>query len=409
MKAFKKNKVASLIYVSIVLYILAMFLPVLQAQGKVFNIIIFASFSCYFIGILFKKTISIYTIATIALITLFDYLIYKTQWMHYTTLINKMLLLYEFWFPVFFSLELFPNKSVYNHDNLKILLRIFLIVYSITCITTIIGNIKYSIPSRYLATSDIEATLAYKYRSENIGGFGFCYISLFVTPLLICLYKQTKRRILAIPMLLSYICVFCSQYLILILILGIMTVLVAFEKMDIKKKILFILGIIVIFSFAALNLDNVFIWLISTTRNQETLQRRIQEIYYVTKMNSTSTFSDVYLRQEVYRKSWILFLDNPLIGGWFNSNIGGHSEILDLMGSMGLFGILFLLIILWTIKCGINPYYSELEARNKRIIKLMLLAMLMLIFLNPVLSSKEIGMAVFIVLLFIDYLEYHLS
>ena len=189
----------------------------------------------------------------------------------------------------------------------------------------------------------------------------------------------------------------------------IMTVLVAFEKMDIKKKILFILGIIVIFSFAALNLDNVFIWLISTTRNQETLQRRIQEIYYVTKMNSTSTFSDVYLRQEVYRKSWILFLDNPLIGGWFNSNIGGHSEILDLMGSMGLFGILFLLIILWTIKCGINPYYSELEARNKRIIKLMLLAMLMLIFLNPVLSSKEIGMAVFIVLLFIDYLEYHLS
>lgn len=409
MKAGNKNRVTNLIYVSIVLYVLVMCLPVLQAQSAVFNTIILMSFACFVIGVLSTRTISIYIVISIALITLFDYLIFKTQWPDYTSLPNKMLLLYEFWFPVLFSLELFSNKRVYNHDNLKMILEAFLFIYSITCITTIIGNMNYDIPSRWLATADIEKTLAYKYRNENIGGFGFCYLSLFVTPLLIYLYKQTKKKIIVIPLALSYICAFCSQYFILILILAIITVMVFFNEMNSGKKTVFIIGIVVFFLFVVINIDTIFKCLISATQNQEVLQRRIQDIYYIIKKDSTFTFSDVHLRQEVYRKSLRLFLDNPLTGGWFNSNIGGHSEILDLIGSMGLLGILLLLAILWIIKRGIATYYFKLNAKNKEIIKLMLITMLMLAFVNPILSSREIGMCFFIVLLFIDKMEYHIA
>ena len=409
MKTSNKNNVSNLIYASIVLYILVMCLPVLQAKSRVYNIIVFASFACFIMGVLLNKKISIYTIATIVLITLFDYLIFKTQWSDYTTLINKMFLLYEFWFPVLFSLELFPNKSVYNHDNLKILFRIFLIAYSITCITTIIGNMNYDMPSRWLATMDIKGTLAYKYRRENIGGFGFCYLSLFVAPLLIYLYKQTKKKIIVIPLVLSYICAFFSQYSILILFLAIITILIIFEKMNIRNKVIFIIGIFIFFLFVATNLNTIFVWLISITQNHEVIHRRIQEIYYATKTNSISISSDIHIRQELYGKSWRLFLNNPFIGGWFNSNVGGHSEILDLMGSMGLFGILFLLIILWTVKKGIKSYYFNLDDGNKRIGKLMLGAMVMLGSLNSILSSREIGMVFFIVLLFIDNMKYYLS
>ena len=407
--ASNKNSVTSLIYVSIVLYILAMCLPVLQAQGIVFNIIVFASFTCFIMGILSKRTISIYIVVIIALITVFDYLLFKTQWSDYTTLRNKMLLLYEFWFPILIIFELFSNKNIYNHESLKMVLGVFLIVYSISCITTIIGNMNYDIPSRWLATADIEKTLAYKYRNENIGGFGFCYLSLFVTPLLIYLYKQTKKKIIVIPLVLSYICAFFSQYFILIFILAIITVLVFLNEMTVGKRTVFIIGMVGVSLFIVANIDAIFNWIISATQNQEVLQKRIQDIYYIIKKDSASAFSDLHLRLEVYGKSFRLFLDNPLTGGWFNSNIGGHSEILDLMGSMGLFGVVLLFAILWTIKKGIAPYYFDLDIRNKKKIKLMLINLLMLAFLNPVLSSREIGIAFFITFLCIDNLKYHLS
>lgn len=405
MKVSCENRVSSLIYISIGLYVLVMCLPVLQAQSILLNAIVFVCFACFILGVLSTRAVSIHFVIFVTLITVFDFLIFETQWSDYTSLPNKMLLLYEFWFPAIVSLELISNREIYSHDRLETILTFFLIAYLITCVTTAIGNLKYDIPSRWLATGTIDKALAYKYKLENIGGFGFCYLSLFVAPLLIYLYKQTKKSILMIPLVLSYVCAICSQYFILILILAIITVLALFREMTARKKAVFLFCTGVLFIIAGLNFDGLLNWLISVTQNQEVLQKRIQDVYYVIKGGSTFTYTDLQLRQNVYLESWKAFLENPLTGGWFHSRIGGHSEILDLMGSMGLLGVMLLFSILWTIKWGMAPCYFKLDNSNKKVIKLMLIILLLLATLNPIFSSREIGIAFFVVLLFVDTLE----
>lgn len=396
-----KLRLPSCLYLSAALYICVLCLPVLQAWGTVCNMLIFLSFLIFLVGIFTKRTVNLHTIITILLITIFNYLIYKTQWTDYTTLANKMFMLFEFWFPAIFSIELFANKNVYNENMIRSLLVIFLVVYSITCITTIIGNMNYDTPSRWLATGALESSLTFKYRSENIGGFGFCYLIPFVAFLLTYQIKRTKKKILYIPLVLSYVCAIASQYMILILILIIMTIWMVFDSVSRTKKFVLMFAALVALMVVIANIDDLVSWLIAITENHTSLQRKIRDIYYTIRLGSMTTSSSVYRRLAKYKISWDLFLKNPLFGGGINYNSAkGDSEIIDLCGSMGLFGIALLIITLRSIWAGIQWYYSNLQDKSKKIVKLMLVSVLILAILNPILSSKEIGLVLFLTLAF---------
>lgn len=398
-----KIDLSNLLYYSIALYICTLCLPFLAANVTIFNTLVILSTVLFVVGIIVNGRIVRYTMVLIILIFVFDFFIFKTQWSVYTTLSNKLLLLYEFWFPVIIGIELFSNR-IYNQQKIYRLLILFLIVYSITCVTTIIGNINYDIPSRWLATTKLNSDMSYKYRSENIGGFGFCYLTLFVSILIIDMYKRNGNRILLIPLFCSYLCALFSQYFILIFLVVIMNIFICLEKMSNKKRIIFIVLTIICIVLLFLFLDSIFLWLISVTKDQEALQRRIQELYYSISLdlhNNMYNSSDIMMRQEVYGQSWDLFTSNPLIGGWYNSNIGRHSEIIDLLGSMGIVGLTLLSLIAFSIWKGLKLFYMRLQAKSQKTIIISYITVIILATFNPILSSREIGLALILPCIFV--------
>lgn len=388
---------------SIILYFIAMCLPIVSANGGVFNIMMFACVILFALSIMLQRVVTVYFLGLIISITILNYLIYITQWSDYTSLSNKMLMLYEFWLPVLMCVRIFSYREIRQNLNKKALINIFLVLYTVSCVTTIIGNLKYNIPSRYLATSTIEENMAYRYRMENIGGFGFCYLSLFVTPLLLYALKRKQSKLYLIPLILSYVCAIESEYVILIGLLGIVTVWTLLDKLHNDKIILILIVELICIVVIVMNLDGIFHFFLNITSSYESIYRRINEIYIMYQTGTVGVTSDVFLRGDVYGRSWKLFLANPLIGSWGVSEVGGHSEILDLLGSAGLLAYVFVFMIIWCVRKDLYEATNSLSRFGKNYIKINVAMFVILALLNPIFSSRELGMFLLLLFLFVTY------
>lgn len=394
----KRLRPSHLIFFSMCVYLCIFLLPALQTNAVFVNAFLTLCFLTFIIGVLFRGHISAGMIAAFLLWTLFSWLIYQTQWSDKYSLANKMLMLAEFWLPSFYAMTL-DDVSASRGDTQKKLVSLTLILYSCTCLTTIWGNLKYEIPSRYLATSIIDPALKIQYRSENIGGYGFCYLSIFMVPLIILALKRTKNRLLYIPLALSYVCAVESQYTILLLLLALVTFWTLFNRLRVRTKLLLILA----FSLAAfgffLNMDSIFAFVLNLLQDKPYLQERIGGIYALLTGYGNQG-DDVQSRQEVYWKSINLFLHNPLIGGGFGSKVGLHSEILDLLGSMGLFGLCLLSAILMAIWSDVRKLYFMFSKESKSIVWVTLFFIFLLGILNTFSVARELGLSFYLCILF---------
>jgi len=390
---------------SMIVYFIAMCLPIAAANGSVFNMLIFACIILFVLSILHHRVVTVYFLGLLISITILNYLIYKTQWTDYTSLSNKMLMLYEFWLPVLMCVRIFSHREINEKINKKALINIFLVLYTVSCATTIAGNLKYNIPSRYLATSVIEESMVYRYRMENIGGFGFCYLTLFLVPLLLYALKRKQSKLYLIPLILSYLCAIESEYVILIGLLGIVTVWTLLDKLSDEKKFLILVIELISLVVIVMNLDGIFQFLLNITNDHESIYRRINEIYTMYQMGGVDATSDVFLRGEVYGRSWELFLDNPLMGSLGASKVGGHSEILDLLGSAGLLAYVFVFSIIWCIRKDLFISLSNLSEFGKSYIKVNVVMLVLLALLNPFFSARELGMLLLLLFLFVTYFD----
>lgn len=271
----------------------------------------------------------------------------------------------------------------------KKLVFLFTLLITIICITTIIGTYKYWAPCRELATPN-NPELNAKYLKEGIAGYGFIYCLVIVFPILLRELRKRKSVGCLIPVIFSLYCVIRSEYTIAIIILlfGILLSVLMYRKFFIGVVLIGIIGVLVI-----LYAENILLWAIGFFQDTSlTITIRLREMLRFFQYESVD--GDMLIRQGQYLKSIYSLLNNPLFGGFFHMGyaVGGHSEILDLLGHAGIIGgILLIYIIQWIRK---HTAIGRIK-RDSYIITLYIIAFVIAVF--NTFSAPELFFAILII------------
>ncbi len=242
----------------------------------------------------------------------------------------------------------------------KFFTKLIAILFVVTMITTIIGCIEYQGAARYIATvEDASEAQAVLYDWRNIGGYNFVYMLVLLHPLVILACKKGKIKgwIAAIVSVCVILLSVYAEYTTALLLTLLSCVLYFFKKkLSSKKIVLFaIFGIIAIFILSEL-LSN-FLLILANNVGSETIANRLR----ILAGQGDGGMND-YKRFELYQRSLMVFLKNPIFGSFFNdgAGAGGHSFILDFMARYGLFGVLILVYMYKTIyELFIKPYKKQ--------------------------------------------------
>ena len=346
--------VAIMVYLSIFIFPFSTLLPrnfrliLVFMSYFSFFLVYFSSFHFYrrnYLGLFNFNKLILFVFLYILIILLCIFL-YFTQWYQYLSLFEKIYNYSMFFMPVLIIQILFQLN-----DRKLISFSLFLIVfiYFLTSVTTILGLVQFPTASRDLA-SGISLNL---YSSRNIGGFGFIY-SL---PLL-AVYLIRQKRFLFLRFLfwlILFYTVLLSQYSIAIF-MYFLTTLLWFNKL---KFIFFFTGLLLIIILSGISyflLNNQIIILFEAiydffhTNNIYFVSEKINDFLLFLRTNSFGLSWE--MRFDKYSLSLNTFLNSVYFGSLFYGTIsvGGHSEILDFFGSLGLFGLFIFIIIIIIIR-----------------------------------------------------------
>lgn len=132
-----------------------------------------------------------------------------------------------------------------------------------------------------------------------------------------------------------------------------------------------------------MNFKNIGYWLINISSSfaNELLARRLEQIG--NKLLTGVSEGTLAVREQLYNKSLNTFLENPFFGTSLdyglrmNTYLGGHSELLDNLGKLGIVGIIpFLLIFGMFI-------INERKQNKKNISGAYILTLLFMFLFNP--------------------------
>lgn len=241
----------------------------------------------------------------------------------------------------------------------KPLLKIVLIIYILTIVTTIYGNYLYPEASRRMATGmEGELALYNSFRAMNIGGFGFVYEIVLPLSLLPFVFKQniiSKSKAVMLYLLVLY-CIYSTQFTFaLIITAGFGTLFFIGSLRNTKKLVLnlTVIGVVLVMILP------VLLQFLASSLSSDIMSDRFGDMGNLMAGGEVSEQSDVGARQFHYMESINAFLSSPLTGT--GSRGGGHSFVLDNMAKYGLFGLIAIIIMLRSIfKIYIKPYKSSL-------------------------------------------------
>ena len=241
---------------------------------------------------------------------------------------------------------------------------LILVMYAITAVTTIIGNDKYPQASRFLATFEQDNPLNQLYTSKNIGGFSLAYALVLLTPIIIYLTKSKKmNRIIGIGFLvLLGVTLMAMEYGMAVLLYAASLSLLLIPRLT-TKRIIILLVVVLLFVLLFGGLVANIFEEISLSVDSEALSERFMAIAEVLRGEDKTTSATAQNRTELYGKSWDAFINSNLLGAWGNKSVGnpgGHSFVLDAMGSFGLLGIVALVFVFVSMyKVTLKPYRTQ--------------------------------------------------
>ena len=214
-----------------------------------------------------------------------------------------------------------------------------IIIVSITCITTIIGCMRYPDASRVLATTDSsQDAFAVLYDWHNIGGYGFVYSSVLLYPFVILAFKMKRLHfvfVIAFTALLLYMVIQASYTYAMLLML--LSMLMFFVRRDIplKKFLLLMLGFVVVVLIFRVAIAAILSYIGELIDNPSMVEK-INAAFLGT--DAVDNFDDD--RGALYMQSFEMFLKSPFIGSLAGGRkvTGGHSFILDNLALYGLVG-----------------------------------------------------------------------
>lgn len=223
--------------------------------------------------------------------------------------------------------------------NSKIFSVVLIIIFTITCITTIIGCIRNPEAARELAsTKTSQDETAIRYDWQNIGGYSFVYSTVLLYPFVILGFKVKRLNIfftLIFTALVITLAVNTEYTFALMLLLLSIALFLVKKDMSVKK---FLILMIVMF-FAAYFLRYAVAELLTYIGNalgNEMMTEKMTAVF----LGSEAVEKIDDPRDVLYMTSIETFLKNPLFGTFINGGrgSGGHSFILDTFAQMGLVG-----------------------------------------------------------------------
>lgn len=312
------------------------------------------------------------------------------------SMLSRMFTLYEFW--IFWIIS--KNAIKFSDDDKRRLLKYNLLLITVTSVTTIIGCLTYPMASRLLAGA--ASSNEYKlFRGLNIGGYEFIYGVTMLIPLLFyAVYKAKEKKLfLFAAILIVCIAVIISQYataLVLVIITISLTNILYFVRS--KKGQIFLIitiTILMLLLFSGILMQLLY-WLedILLDYKLETVASRIGEIIHFIKENNWNGTAEA--REYLRMQSFSVFLKNPLYGCLFKPEaLGGHSEILDILGAGGIIGISLFAI-------PVISHYKLIKLVNKdRLFKIIFffefVIFIVLAYANTLFTSPDIALAFFFI------------
>jgi len=379
-------------FTSALLYTIIVIIPFFKYYNRTFRLIVIGvSIILFMIGLLLtSKNIKNNLVLTIIICLIFSLLNYYGQWKNYLSVQEKMYSYVLFWMPLWYSFY-FVKKAELN----KKLLVVILVMEAFVLISTLIGLIQYPLASRNLASTVNTLDIYYK---MNIGGYDFIYGLVIMLPTLaILLNFKSYTLVIKTFIFLGIICIFISQYSTAVLFTTLFIVYLAFRKIFKDKTAIMFIYILVLLLLLLIitpvgiysNVASFFYYF-----NINAIGDKFLDLYYL--ISKGQIIGTVLDRFEKYNKSIIAFLSNPIIGSASSSFnvIGGHAEILDILGSTGLLGI----YIFYNI---VAKYFNIIKknifnVKEMTYVKSVLFAFILLGFLNTFLNSPLISINVFL-------------
>lgn len=219
------------------------------------------------------------------------------------------------------------------------LFKIVLFALAITIITTIVGLVRYPFAARILATissSQDDAVVLYDW--NNIGGYSFVYMLVLLYPLIILAYKQRR-----LPLFWAAICaisigvvIIMSEYTTAFLLFLLSSILFLLKR-QMSTRNMFVFSIVGV--VAAILFSDVFSDLLeylASVMSSPVFKERLTALAGGTTGLEASESNRIFL----YRQSFSTFLSHPIFGTMLSGGggTGGHSQILDALGTYGLVG-----------------------------------------------------------------------
>lgn len=232
------------------------------------------------------------------------------------------------------------------------LLKLILLCAFITIISTCYGLLANPMVSRLLATGAEHIYTAVKW--GNIGGFEFIYsLDLLLICIVILLRKHKIKFVSFVVLYLAAcVCIVLSQYTLALLFIvpSIFLLIVTSTKSRKIRSAVLLLTIIICMRGKQILLKGIDV-LRSISKSEIVIER----LYYLSNfLQGIETTSDVSIRLEAYEKSLQSFIDNMVNLNFLKnvSEIGGHSTILDCLGTFGLIGVCLLILFYYNYWTG---------------------------------------------------------
>lgn len=293
---------------------------------------------------------------------------------------------------MFFSIAvLYAFGVLYNATNFKMMKyisKIFLISITITVVLSVKVLIGQPGASRILASQNFDVYGRGALLKQGLAGFGITYSLIFLIPVFIYWLKYIKKKTFLILLLvLLSLNIILSGYTTAFLLTVLAICLYLFTKLNGYAKFF-----VVIFSFFLVVFQSYFLpdffYYIADLFGSEKMSEHLVEIADI--LAGKSSIFDLG-RVDLLEQSWEAFLSNPIFGVISSgeiSEVGGHSTFFDILGTIGLVGIVPYCMFLRFFHNQVKKQIKNPMAKKIWTIESVIFFALQI--LNPILSNYEI-------------------
>lgn len=399
----KLNLVEKISLINICFFIFLMTTPIFYWKGAEIQYLVFMSIFIFTGLHITKGRITVERLTISVIIWLFFVLVYRmVNYSTATFFIYAQIIIFWLTYIVF----TFSDKYLKSRTR-KIIGSVGVVIFLANIIQNSIILKIYPNASRQITKASIYYD---QFRDLNIGSTSFVFAaSLLIFVFLGLMINARHRTIRMFYLLIAIFLVyfqFQSGRAISILLMSLGLILFAFlyfsKKIDLGSKIavLFMLSPTVALILAFL--PKIIFYFNGLITDRYLSDRLLSIATYLSNSNSSNALGS---RLEVYWLSIRAFISNPIFGigehDQFTQKIavGYHSEFLDIMGTYGIFGILFWVLFFWF-------YYKKIILRTKNKNDRIVLIVTAILFctyalLNSVVAHDAIPVMIFLIIPFL--------